>query len=145
MAQSDRIDFNRQIHAPSRAEMFEAAAELRPARDAGHDGGDRGGFPFRLLGISYGVGLVLAIAMVGGGFGVLTAVVSAWLGAVAAITITPFIIVLLDEFLGRVKQRAHDETHRRATLEAWGHDSAQEDAEAHAHGVTRPPRGVEPE
>ncbi|MFT6060385.1 MAG: hypothetical protein ACJAVR_000425, partial [Paracoccaceae bacterium] len=28
MAQSDRIDFNRQIHAPSRAEMFEAAAEL---------------------------------------------------------------------------------------------------------------------
>ncbi len=121
----------------SRAEIFEAAQGLRLAYDAGGDDGGRGGFPFRLLALGYGIGLVMAIAMVGSGFGVLTAAISAWIGGVAMMTVSPFIVVFLDDFFARVKERARTDAHRRATLEAWNRDAIAERAEAQLHGVVK--------
>lgn len=137
MAQTNRILADIHRHGPSRAEIFETSADLRLAFDAGGDDGGRGGFPFRMLALSYGLGLVLAISMVGAGFGVLTAAIAAWLGGVAAMTVTPFIMVFLDDFMADVKARARTEAHRRATLEAWNRDSAAETAEARLHGMVK--------
>lgn len=128
MAQTNRNLSDRP--GPSRAEIFAAADDQHLALDAGSDGGGRGGFPFRLLALSYGIGLVMAIAMVGAGYGVLTAVIASWLGGVAAMTVAPFIMVALDDVMAEAKARAAAAAHRRATLDAWQQDAAAEQAEA---------------
>lgn len=135
MAQTNRILPD--SHVSSRADIFAMDAEARLALGAGNDDGGRGGFPFRLLAVSYGVGLVLAISIVGAGFGVLTAVITAWLGGVAAMTIVPFVVVMLDDALLRAKERARRVAHRRATLAAWTRDAEAETAEARRHAFAR--------
>jgi hypothetical protein len=139
MAQTRRTPTDNHILAPTRAEIFEAAAQLDLAQHAGAGDGDggRGGFPFRMLAASYGVGLVLAITAMGAGFGMLTVVLTAWLGGVATMTALPFAIVFLDDFIADMKERARSEAHREATLQEWNRDANAEASEARMRGTTK--------
>jgi hypothetical protein len=92
-----------------------------------------GGFPFRLLALSYGLGLMLSIGMVAAGFGALAAALAGWAAGVAVTTALPFASAALDRFLGDVKYAARREARRRATLEAWGCDLEAERVEARAY------------
>lgn len=135
MAQTNRTQFER--HGASRAEIFAVDDAPRLALGAGHDDGGPGGFPFRLLAISYGLGLVLAISIVGAGFGVMTALIAAWPGGVAAVTVTPFVVTALEDVLHRAKARARSEAHRRATLAAWARDAKDETANAQPNATAK--------
>jgi hypothetical protein len=101
-----------------------AAHALALGSDMGDDGGS-GGFPFRLLAMSYSVGLVLSLGMASAGFGAITAVLGGWMGGVVVMTATPVAAPLLAQWL--VRRR-----HARASLDAWSLDLEEERAEARA-------------
>lgn len=85
----------------------------------------RGPFPFRLLALGYGVGLLAAVVMVTAGFGVLAAAAIGWLGGVAATIGAPFAEAAVSRRLDRVKAAARDDARRRAVMGAWRPEAAE--------------------
>lgn len=125
------------VHAadPSH-EVAALARESEPvmALDDDFDAAERGGFPFRLIALGYGVGLALSVVLAASGWSYIGAAAAGWFAGVAAIVVVPFARVALDGFLSDVKSRARDKAHREASIEAWDRDLQEERLHARAKG-----------